>query len=84
MFSTDYSMRPDDLVRWWEDRGFESTLVPDTPISPPTGCHFHPRCPLYRDNPEPYLRENCPTHYPEAFDQGGGHWARCHAASPKG
>ncbi|MCH7478969.1 MAG: ABC transporter ATP-binding protein, partial [SAR324 cluster bacterium] len=71
-----------DLTRQWTAAPTLSGDVP-SPIAPPTGCHFHPRCPMYRDSPEPYLRENCPAHYPEAFEQGGGHWARCHAASPK-
>ena len=29
MFSTDYSIRPDDLARMLEDRGFESMWVPE-------------------------------------------------------
>ena len=30
MFSTDYSIRPDDLAKMLEDRGFESMWVPET------------------------------------------------------
>ena len=71
-----------DITRQWMAAPTLSGDVP-SPIAPPTGCHFHPRCPMYRDSPEPYLQENCPAHYPEAFEQGGGHWARCHAVSPK-
>ena len=29
MFSTDYSIRPDDLAKMLEDRGFESMWVPE-------------------------------------------------------
>jgi peptide/nickel transport system ATP-binding protein len=41
-------------------------------INPPPGCHFHPRCPIARDNcavDEPALRELRP-----------GHWMACHYA----
>ena len=38
MFSTDYSIRPDDLARLLEDRGFESMWVPEHPIYRPTGA----------------------------------------------
>jgi peptide/nickel transport system ATP-binding protein len=35
-------------------------------INPPSGCHFHPRCPMARPNcsvDEPQLRELQPNHY---------------------
>ena len=37
-----------------------------SPLDPPGGCHFHPRCPLARENcsvEEPVLREIRPEHY---------------------
>jgi oligopeptide transport system ATP-binding protein len=43
-----------------------------SPIDPPRGCPFHPRCPLAIDRcrmEEPVLRELAPTH-----------WAACHLA----
>ena len=43
-----------------------------SPLNPPTGCRFHPRCPIARENcskDEPLLRELHP-----------GHWAACHYA----
>jgi oligopeptide transport system ATP-binding protein len=42
-----------------------------SPLAPPTGCHFHPRCPIAEkglcDQEAPVLREVSP-----------GHWASCH------
>ena len=38
MFSTDYSIRPDDLARLLEDREFESMWCRNTPISQPRGA----------------------------------------------
>jgi peptide/nickel transport system ATP-binding protein len=41
-----------------------------SPLNPPAGCHFHPRC--------PHAREVCRHIYPDPTDLGGGHWVRCH------
>ncbi len=44
-----------------------------SPLTPPSGCHFHPRCPIAEkglcDREVPVLREVAP-----------GHWASCHLA----
>jgi oligopeptide transport system ATP-binding protein len=40
------------------------------PIRPPSGCHFHPRCPKAFDR--------CRTESPEFKPLGDGHWAACH------
>ena len=40
-----------------------------SPISPPGGCHFHPRCPR--------RMEVCDRERPELRDVGGGHMVRC-------
>jgi peptide/nickel transport system ATP-binding protein len=40
-----------------------------SPLNPPSGCHFHPRC--------PHASEICQA-YPDRTDLGNGHWARCH------
>jgi len=40
------------------------------PISPPSGCRFHPRC--------RYATEICGREEPPLVDHGGGHLAACH------
>ncbi len=40
------------------------------PIAPPSGCHFHPRCPLAFDR--------CRTEAPRMLDARPGHKVRCH------
>lgn len=44
-----------------------------SPISPPRGCHFHPRCPKVMDI--------CPRAYPPWTDLGGGRAVACHLYS---
>ncbi len=41
-----------------------------SPISPPAGCPFHPRC--------NYATTQCRTEVPQLRDVGGGHQASCH------
>ncbi|MBW8371776.1 MAG: ABC transporter ATP-binding protein [Thiobacillus sp.] len=41
-----------------------------SPLNPPRGCHFHPRC--------PHASEVCRQTYPGQTDLGNGHWVRCH------
>lgn len=41
-----------------------------SPINPPSGCHFHTRC--------PYKEKVCEEEVPEFKDIGGGHWVACH------
>jgi len=43
-----------------------------SPVSPPPGCTFHPRCPLAIDL--------CRQTRPEPTDLGNGHFAACHRA----
>jgi peptide/nickel transport system ATP-binding protein len=40
-----------------------------SPIRPPSGCHFHPRCDL--------ARESCRGAYPPTTELGSGHKASC-------
>jgi oligopeptide transport system ATP-binding protein len=41
-----------------------------SPINPPSGCHFHTRC--------PYKEKICEEVEPVFKDIGGGHWVACH------
>ena len=41
-----------------------------SPINPPSGCRFHPRCPRCLDI--------CPQEEPELKDLGDEHWVACH------
>jgi peptide/nickel transport system ATP-binding protein len=50
-----------------------------SPVSPPLGCHFHPRCPLFLGTTNAVLRSACPIQYPPPRRAGPRHWARCHA-----
>ena len=43
-----------------------------SPVNPPSGCYFHPRC--------RYVNEICKTEAPGYCDQGGGHFVSCHFA----
>lgn len=41
-----------------------------SPVNPPSGCYFHPRC--------PYAKPICSEQPPEFKDQGGEHFSACH------
>ena len=41
-----------------------------SPISPPSGCHFHPRCPR--------AMERCRVEAPELHEDRPGHFVSCH------
>jgi peptide/nickel transport system ATP-binding protein len=41
-----------------------------SPINPPTGCHFHPRC--------PHAMEHCKTERPALKEMAPGHLSACH------
>ncbi len=43
-----------------------------SPLNPPTGCRFHPRCPIGRD------QEVCRTTEPPLEDKAPGHLVACH------
>jgi oligopeptide transport system ATP-binding protein len=42
-----------------------------SPINPPTGCHFHTRCPKAQ-------HPRCSTEKPELKQAADGHWVSCH------
>ncbi len=43
-----------------------------SPVDPPSGCRFHPRCPV--------AVERCKEDEPQLRDIGGGHMVACHLA----
>jgi peptide/nickel transport system ATP-binding protein len=52
-----------------------------TPIAPPPGCHFHPRCPLYAaaaGQGQP-LAKRCENDYPALLETAARHSVSCHA-----
>jgi peptide/nickel transport system ATP-binding protein len=42
---------------------------PPSPIEPPSGCHFHPRC--------PHAMPQCRTQYPPAYARSASHTVNC-------
>jgi oligopeptide/dipeptide ABC transporter ATP-binding protein len=46
-----------------------------SPMNPPTGCHFHPRCSYAQEGNR---MERCAGEIPELREVKPGHWARCH------
>lgn len=56
-----------------ENRGLDyqpiSGEIP-SPLDPPSGCHFHPRC--------RYATDKCKTEQPKLKDYGEGRFAACH------
>ena len=47
---------------------------PPSPISPPSGCRFHTRCPI--------AKEQCSMRRPELREVAPGHFWPCHCAAP--
>jgi peptide/nickel transport system ATP-binding protein len=45
-----------------------------SPIHPPSGCHFHPRC--------RYVMPRCREHYPPAYQTSASHTANCFLNDP--
>jgi oligopeptide transport system ATP-binding protein len=43
-----------------------------SPLKPPSGCVFHPRCPIATDR--------CAAEIPALREIRPGHWAACHLA----
>jgi len=60
---------PDPVVEKKRERIILTGDVP-SPINPPSGCHFHTRC--------PYVMDICKAEEPAFADQGGGHFVACH------
>ena len=60
---------PDPVVEKKRERIILTGDVP-SPINPPSGCHFHTRC--------PYVMDVCREDEPAFADQGAGHYVACH------
>jgi oligopeptide/dipeptide ABC transporter ATP-binding protein len=60
---------PDPVL---EKRRTRMILIGDvpSPVNPPTGCRFNPRC--------PYAEDNCRTDEPPLAEVRAGHWVACH------
>jgi len=41
-----------------------------SPINPPSGCRFHPRC--------PYSKDICKVEEPKLIEVKNGHYLACH------
>jgi oligopeptide/dipeptide ABC transporter ATP-binding protein len=54
---------------------------PPSPLAPPPGCRFHPRCPIYAAVKDPRCVDVAPPLAPFA-GADGGHAAACHYAGP--
>jgi peptide/nickel transport system ATP-binding protein/oligopeptide transport system ATP-binding protein len=50
-----------------------------SPVNPPTGCRFHPRCPLRAELGGPAI---CAAEVPPLIDLGGQHLCACHFRGP--
>ena len=46
-----------------------------SPISPPSGCHFHPRC--------PHATDRCRKERPPLREITPGRWSACHLNDPQ-
>ena len=59
---------PDPVIDAQRERILLSGEVP-SPLNPPSGCVFHPRCPIANDD--------CTQHIPELREVEPNHWAAC-------
>jgi len=60
---------PDPIAERKRQRIILTGDVP-SPVNPPSGCHFHPRC--------SYAQEICKEADPEWREVAPGHWVACH------
>jgi oligopeptide/dipeptide ABC transporter ATP-binding protein len=62
---------PDPMIEAKRERTVLRGEVP-SPLNPPSGCVFHPRCPIAVDR--------CSAEIPPLREIRPGHWAACHLA----
>jgi oligopeptide/dipeptide ABC transporter ATP-binding protein len=67
------SARPVPNPRLRRQRTILKGDVP-SPLNPPTGCRFHPRCPV--------AIEKCSQVEPAFLEVNPDHWVACHLAQP--
>ena len=67
-FLLDAVPQPDPLMRD-EDRALLTGEV-SSPVNPPAGCRFHPRC--------PFADQVCKTRKPDLVEMAPGHLCACH------
>ena len=65
LFSAALPAHPDD-----EREEIVLTGEVPSPINPPSGCRFHPRC--------PFAMDRCSVEAPLQLDKGNGHMVACH------
>lgn len=68
LFDAALPAHPDDDQRM--DLSEQATAEVPSALSPPTGCHFHPRCPK--------AMERCSTEYPITVTRADGRQVACH------
>ncbi|MEM1687684.1 MAG: hypothetical protein QXR31_06360, partial [Zestosphaera sp.] len=62
---------PDPKLR--DRRRVEVVGEPPSPLNPPKGCRYHPRC--------PYATEVCRSKEPELLELSKRHFVACHRVS---
>src|SRR5699024_9456916 len=60
---------PDPALRDKKEKIILEGDIP-SPVNPPSGCHFHTRC--------PFATEKCKTEIPEFKEERPGHFVACH------
>ena len=68
--------QPDPVVAREHKRVILMGDVP-SPVNPPAGCRFHPRCPVAQERPDERL-PTCSTIEPPLVEMGRAHVAACH------